>query len=107
MVWVVRYGLIPALITGFVMSVTEKDGQSEDQSMQRDSLLTRPFAAIGRKTINWVNTLGAATIFLVLAVLMIFRPKQWTKVIEQIYYIGARSTTIIVLVALFTGMVLG
>ncbi|MBP8984146.1 MAG: ABC transporter permease [Syntrophobacterales bacterium] len=89
------------------MSVTEKDGQSEDQSMQRDSLLTRPFAAIGRKTINWVNTLGAATIFLVLAVLMIFRPKQWTKVIEQIYYIGARSTTIIVLVALFTGMVLG
>lgn len=107
MVWVVRYGLIPALITGFVMSVTEKDGQSEDQSMQRDSSLTRPFAAIGRKTINWVNTLGAATIFLVLAVLMIFQPKQWTKVIEQIYYIGARSMTIIMLVALFTGMVLG
>ncbi|MBP9019924.1 MAG: ABC transporter permease [Syntrophobacterales bacterium] len=89
------------------MSVTEKDGYSEDKIIDRGSLPTRPFAAIGRKTINWVNTLGAAAIFLALAVLMVFRPKQWTKVVEQIYYIGARSTTIIILVALFTGMVLG
>ena len=36
-----------------------------------------------------------------------FRPKQFSKVIQQIYYIGARSTTIIMLVSLFTGMVLG
>jgi len=89
------------------MNVTEKDGQSENLSMDRGSMLTRPFAAIGGKTIDWVNTLGAAAIFFALAVLMIFRPKQWVKIIEQIYYIGARSTTIIMLVALFTGMVLG
>jgi phospholipid/cholesterol/gamma-HCH transport system permease protein len=36
-----------------------------------------------------------------------FRPKQFPKVVQQIYYIGASSTTIIILVGLFTGMVLG
>jgi phospholipid/cholesterol/gamma-HCH transport system permease protein len=51
--------------------------------------------------------MGAAAIFLVLAILMIFQPKQWRKIIHQLYYIGARSTTIIMLVGLFTGMVLG
>jgi len=83
MVWVITYGSVPALRTGFVMSVTEKDGYSEDKIIDRGSLPTRPFAAIGRKTINWVNTLGAAAIFLALSVLMVFRPKQWTKVVEQ------------------------
>jgi phospholipid/cholesterol/gamma-HCH transport system permease protein len=37
----------------------------------------------------------------------IFRPKQLSKIIQQIYYVGARSITIIMLVSLFTGMVLG
>jgi phospholipid/cholesterol/gamma-HCH transport system permease protein len=37
----------------------------------------------------------------------IFRYGQLSKVIQQLYYIGARSTTIIILVGLFTGMVLG
>ncbi|MBP1725005.1 MAG: ABC-type transport system involved in resistance to organic solvent, permease component, partial [Deltaproteobacteria bacterium] len=54
-----------------------------------------------------INAMGAATIFLFLAVLMIFRPKQVPKIAQQVYYIGARSTTIIMLVGLFTGMVLG
>jgi len=38
---------------------------------------------------------------------MIFRPKQTPMILQQIYYIGARSVTIVMLVALFTGMVLG
>jgi len=66
-----------------------------------------PFAAVGRKTVALINNLGAAAIFLFLAVLMIFRPKQVPKIAQQVYYIGARSTTIIMLVGLFTGMVLG
>ena len=37
----------------------------------------------------------------------IFRPKQFFKIIEQLYYIGAGSVLIIMLVGLFTGMVLG
>jgi phospholipid/cholesterol/gamma-HCH transport system permease protein len=69
--------------------------------------LTRPFNRIGRAAIRWVNHLGAALIFLFLALLMTFRSKQLPKIVQQIYYIGARSTLIIMLVGLFTGMVLG
>ena len=74
---------------------------------QLGRLLTRPFAVIGRAAISWVNNLGAASIFLLLAVLKILRPKQVPQIVQQIYYIGARSTMIIMLVGLFTGMVLG
>lgn len=70
-------------------------------------ILARPFAAIGRSATGWVNNLGASAIFLFLALAGIFRPKQLTKIIQQVYYIGARSVTIIALVSLFTGMVLG
>lgn len=70
-------------------------------------LLTKPFAYFGRTTISWVGNLGASAIFLSLAFLKILHPKQWGKIIQQIYYIGARSTMIIMLVSLFTGMVLG
>jgi len=69
-------------------------------------VLTRPFAVIGRAAIRWVGNLGAGSIFLLLALLMIFRPKQLPKIAQQLYYIGASSTMIILLVGLFTGMVL-
>ncbi|HPC74863.1 MAG: ABC transporter permease [Syntrophales bacterium] len=71
------------------------------------SFLTWPFAATGRSFIGWVNHMGAATIFLLLACLKVFRPKQLSKIIQQVYYIGASSILIIMLVSLFTGMVLG
>ena len=67
----------------------------------------RPFAYVGREFINWVNSLGATAIFLGLALLQTFRRKQLSKTIEQVYFIGARSITIIMLISLFTGMVLG
>ncbi|MFA6413214.1 MAG: ABC transporter permease, partial [Syntrophales bacterium] len=70
-------------------------------------LPTKPFAVLGRTAISWVNHLGASVIFFFLAALKILHPKQWAKIIQQIYYIGARSTLIIMLVSLFTGMVLG
>jgi phospholipid/cholesterol/gamma-HCH transport system permease protein len=88
----------------------EPDIQSRSEShsaWQPVMLLTRPFAFLGRTAISWVNNLGASTVFFYLAFLRIFRPKQLPKIIEQIYYIGARSTLIIMLVSLFTGMVLG
>lgn len=69
--------------------------------------VTKPFAFLGRETIGWIGHLGASTIFLLLASLKILRAKQLAKVVQQIYYIGARSTMIILLVGLFTGMVLG
>jgi ABC transport permease subunit len=38
---------------------------------------------------------------------MIFRIKQIPEILHQIYFIGARSATIVMLVGLFTGMVMG
>lgn len=70
-------------------------------------LLLEPFAVTGRLTIVWIKSLGAAAIFLTLALLKIFQKKQFVKIIQQLYYIGAKSIMIILLVGLFTGMVLG
>jgi phospholipid/cholesterol/gamma-HCH transport system permease protein len=67
----------------------------------------RPFAAIGRAAISWISNLGASAVFLFFAILKILRPKQIPKIIQQVYYIGAKSTMIIMLVGLFTGMVMG
>jgi phospholipid/cholesterol/gamma-HCH transport system permease protein len=78
-----------------------------DHTEQPGTWVTRPFLLAGRRTIARVNDMGAGAIFLVLAVLMVFHPKQIPKIVQQVYYIGARSTTIVMLVALFTGMVLG
>ncbi len=71
------------------------------------TILTRPFAAIGRAAIRWIGNLGASAVFLFLATLKIVRPRQVPKIIQQVYFIGARSTMIIMLVGLFTGMVMG
>ncbi|MGD0627616.1 MAG: ABC transporter permease, partial [Thermodesulfobacteriota bacterium] len=68
--------------------------------------MTRPFAVIGRAAISWIDNLGASAVFLFLAFLKIVRPKQIPKIVQQVYYIGARSTMIIMLVGLFTGMVM-
>ena len=54
-----------------------------------------------------VNNLGAATLFFSKAFVRIFRSKQFPEIVLQVYHIGARSTTIVVFVGLFTGMVLG
>jgi phospholipid/cholesterol/gamma-HCH transport system permease protein len=63
--------------------------------------------SMGRRAILVIGVMGALVIFLARSLLMIFRPKQFPMMIEQVYHIGARSTTIVMLVALFTGMVLG
>lgn len=87
-----------------------EDSQSLQKGEERWPLvmvLTRPFAAIGRAVVLWSSNLGASAIFLFLAILKIFRRKQAPKIIQQIYFIGAKSTMIIMLVGLFTGMVMG
>ena len=75
--------------------------------LRLEMLLTQPFTFIGEAVIGWVNGLGTATVFLFMALLKTFRSRQLSKVVSQIYYIGARSTAIIMLVSFFTGMVLG
>ena len=83
------------------------DSQSSKPGWPLGRLLTAPFAAIGRAAISWVDHLGASGIFLLLAFLKIVRSKQLLKIVQQLYYIGARSMMIIMLVSFFTGMVLG
>jgi phospholipid/cholesterol/gamma-HCH transport system permease protein len=89
------------------MAYTVTGQKHPDNEAERLDMLLRPFSIIGSVVIGWVNKLGSATLFLFLSLLKTFRPKQLSKIIHQLYYIGARSTTIIMLVSLFTGMVLG
>ncbi|MBW1994939.1 MAG: ABC transporter permease [Deltaproteobacteria bacterium] len=62
---------------------------------------------LGRTAIAWINELGAVAIFFIKAFMMIFRPKQVAMIVQQIYFIGTRSASIVMLVGFFTGMVLG
>lgn len=69
--------------------------------------LWRVLHYFGRRTMKVIDDLGAAAMFFTLAFLKIFRSRQLREIIQQIYYIGAKSSNIVMLVALFTGMVLG
>ncbi len=70
-----------------------------------------PLAAIfnpfGRFAIRLNNGLGAMAIFFARAFIHIFHWKQIPEIIHQVYFIGARSASIVALVGFFTGMVLG
>ncbi|MGA2782324.1 MAG: ABC transporter permease [Smithella sp.] len=91
------------------MALTENNQKSSacEEKRRQGIFPAEPFTFIGKAVIGWIDGLGTATVFLFMALVKTFRPKQLSKVIQQIYYIGARSTTIIMLVSLFTGMVLG
>lgn len=65
------------------------------------------FQWIGKNILRTVNLLGAVAIFFFSASLRIFRHKQLSRIVHQIYVIGAGSSIIVIVVALFTGMVLG
>ena len=91
------------------MAITADSQNGSESFFQRRSVASifRPFAFVGRTVINWVDSMGAAAIFLYMALLSAVGRKQFSKTVQQIYYIGARSITIIMLVSVFTGMVLG
>lgn len=65
------------------------------------------FNYIGKRTFYIINNLGAIAIFFTLAFLKIFRPRQLREITQHVFYIGAKSSNIVMLVGLFTGMVLG
>ncbi|MEN6617060.1 MAG: ABC transporter permease [Syntrophorhabdus sp.] len=66
-----------------------------------------PFASIGGWAIRSIRNFGAIAIFSFLAFINIFRSKQLREITAQVYSIGAKSSLIVMLVGLFTGMVLG
>lgn len=80
---------------------------SEMGSMVKDSFLLRLFHSLGKRTTSVVNNLGSASIFFSLSFLKIYQPKQLREIMHQVLFIGARSSSIVILVGLFTGMVLG
>jgi len=71
------------------------------------STLGNFFNTVGKTTIGLVDDLGAVAIFFCKSFLLIFRPKQVREIIYQIFYIGAKSSGIVLMVGTFTGMVLG
>ena len=89
------------------VSAKGQNGTESKPVLRLVKLLLSPFNATGRTAISWVNNCGASAIFLSLALVKAFWHKQLPKIIQQLYYIGASSTTIILLVGFFTGMVLG
>ncbi|MGD8723288.1 MAG: ABC transporter permease, partial [Desulfobacterales bacterium] len=69
--------------------------------------LTWLFHPFGARALRINGNLGAIAIFFFRALFMIFHPKQFSAIIQQIYFIGAKSAQIVMLVGFFTGMVLG
>ncbi len=69
--------------------------------------LTMVFETIGQWVMRTINNLGAVTIFLLKALVLIFGRKQFTAIIQQIHIIGVKTVNIVALVGFFTGMVMG
>jgi len=96
---------------GFPVPNSIKRGEETDLtgtgSPQRSNHFTLLFPVIGGGTIHQVGNLGAMVIFFFLAFANILRRKQFPEIVKQVFYIGARSSLIVMLVGLFTGMVLG
>jgi phospholipid/cholesterol/gamma-HCH transport system permease protein len=74
---------------------------------KKGSIVATLFNPFGGFAIRLNNDLGAMAIFFARAFARIFHPKQFVEIINQIYFIGARSASIVMLVGFFTGMVLG
>jgi phospholipid/cholesterol/gamma-HCH transport system permease protein len=70
-------------------------------------LLKSVFNFFGGKAISLNNDMGALAIFFFRSFIMMFRIKAIPDIIQQIYFIGAKSAIIVLLVGFFTGMVLG
>jgi len=64
--------------------------------------------SIGYLSIHFIESVGRTIIFLVYGIINIFLPPfQFNKILEHIWFIGAKSMLVIILTGLFTGMVLG
>lgn len=63
---------------------------------------------LGRLTLDLIQETGAMAVFFIKGFLLIFSfPPYFTKIIQQIHFIGTKSLFVICLTGGFTGMVLG
>lgn len=75
--------------------------------MSITQFILSPLNTIGGKSMGLIQRLGQILLFLIASILGIFHRKQVGNTLRHIYFIGVRSTSIVMLVGLFTGMVLG
>jgi phospholipid/cholesterol/gamma-HCH transport system permease protein len=65
-------------------------------------------STLGRVIIHVIHELGSGFVFLLSGLRHIFTwPLEIRKISQQVYFIGVKSISVILLVGLFTGMVLG
>ena len=83
------------------------EDQASSASRTPESGITRFFNLFGLRVIRLNNSLGAIAVFFFRSLVMIFRFKQIPEIVQQIYFIGAKSAQIVMLVGFFTGMVMG
>lgn len=70
--------------------------------------LFAPVANLGRAALDLILGLGSFFIFACRGLAnMVSLPPQWAKVVQQVFFIGVKSVSVIALIGLFTGMVLG
>lgn len=70
--------------------------------------LAGPLSAVGRWTLLFFQETGRIALFLFQGFSLIFSlPVQFAKIVQQIFFIGAKSLLVICLTGAFTGMVLG
>ncbi len=63
---------------------------------------------IGSSTLSLLEEIGQMVLFLLRAIAWIFRPPfRPARILKQLYFIGFKTTFVVTLTAMFTGMVLG
>ena len=71
-------------------------------------MIRNAFIFIGSESIRRLESIGRISLFFVKGMIQLLLPPfQAQKILDQIWFIGAKSMFVIVLTAVFTGMVLG
>jgi len=89
-------------------STATRDGPSKRKAMNVFTHLLIPLTGLGQFAILRLRRLGRYALFFLRSFVSIFSwPPQVSKIIQQVYFIGMKSVSIICLTAVFAGMVLG
>ena len=95
-------------MTAAVFLWTNTESRTSRNMHDHLAALRHPVTALGRMCLRLVNELGGLAIFTSLALYhLVSFPFQLRKILSQVYFIGFRSMSVILLVSVFTGMVLG
>jgi phospholipid/cholesterol/gamma-HCH transport system permease protein len=71
-------------------------------------MIVRAFERLGRVTLSMVEEMGRMLLFLLTTLAWLVRPPfRPFQILKQVHFIGFKSTFVVVLTAMFTGMVLG